>query len=132
MIGAVPMHIRDYFGSLEANDAATLIVILSRRYGEGYNGFWLSHVDQFPAISILVKDEMAYLHYFPEDRHPGFHSYSDPPIWDRETIEFRLDNLSQKQQVDGEAVVPFAVALTVAKEFLASSVRPKSVNWREL
>ena len=49
--------------------------VLKKRDDAGMNCFWLSHgTEKFPAINIMVNGDLAYVHYFPEERHPGYAS----------------------------------------------------------
>jgi len=53
---------------------------LSKRDDAGMNSFWLSHgTEEFPAINIMVNGDLAYVHYFPADRHPGYASVGNLP-----------------------------------------------------
>jgi hypothetical protein len=128
------MRVQDFTQILEANNKTELEAALTKRYQNGVNGFWLSRdANKYPVLSILVKGDLASVHYFPKERHPGF-----TPVGKIEglkpggTTTFFLDTISQKQEVLNDAIVPFTAALTAAKEFLFSKELPQSIEWLEL
>ena len=126
------MIIEDFSGSFEVEDVVEVERILTRRYAGCYNGFWLFHESKFPSLSILVKDEVAYAHYFPKERHAGFRSKGHEPNLNGDTTEFRLDNTNQKEEIENSAVISFADELSVAKDFFYSSEIPRVIEWIEL
>ena len=87
-------------------------------------------------MSILVKSNLSYLHYFPGQGHPGFHSVGDiigPEEGKDGMTIFRMHGILQEQEIMNEAVVSFADALIAAEEFFADSTKlPQAVTWEEL
>lgn len=59
------MKIEHFGGWEDVTDEASLDRVLAKRY-------WLSAAIGYPTLSILVRDGMAALHYFPQEDHPGF------------------------------------------------------------
>lgn len=48
------------------------------KYRQGSCGaFDFTHAGPFPWLSILINGTTAYIHYFPSDGHPGFHSVAN-------------------------------------------------------
>jgi hypothetical protein len=69
------MRIWNYNTVWEGTSPAEIGRILSTSHGNRRNAFRLSHGEKkFPAINIMVSGELAYVHYFPKERHPGFAS----------------------------------------------------------
>jgi hypothetical protein len=128
------MKIEDFGGAHDANSASELEKILQKRYGSGANGFWLSHDNErSPAISLLVKGDLACLHYFPDELHPGFLSVGAiEELTPSETTTFFLDTPDQEQELPNSAVIRFSKAVEVAKDFYASKELPRSIRWLEL
>jgi hypothetical protein len=108
--------------------------VLTQRQVEGANEFWLSHGNQrYPAISLLVKDGLAALHFFRKEYDAGLRSAGNlADLESGATTTFCLTIAGDEVEVLNDAVMPFAVALTVAREFLASNELPQSVEWLEL
>src|SRR5215469_17125394 len=102
---------------------------LSKRDDAGMNSFWLSHgTEEFPAINIMVNGDLAYVHYFPDDDHPGYGSAGAVPNLSRggKTNSF-MHSSDQPNPIRNDAVVPFSKALKVAQEFAVSKSLPKCI-----
>lgn len=73
------MIVEDYDSEHVVRTAELEAVLRKRREG-GINSFWLSHgVDEHPKLAILVKNDIANVHYFPKERHAGFQSVAKDP-----------------------------------------------------
>jgi hypothetical protein len=108
--------------------------ILLKRYTKGVNAFWLYHESRKkPLLLILVKNQLANLHYFPDEEHPGFASVGDMPSLPTDGFTmFFMRNLKEEEYISNDLIVPFSDALAAAKEFLASTELPRSIEWFEL
>ncbi len=75
------MKIEDYDSVCEAANPQEIEAALSKRHDNGMNSFWLTDGKRdFPYINILAKGDLAYVHYFPEERHPVFASSAEGPL----------------------------------------------------
>jgi hypothetical protein len=128
------MRIEDYNAVWDVTIPADIEAALRKRHGAGRNAFWLSHGSKkSPAISIMVKGDLAYVHYFPKDRHPGFASLGMlPGLTSGGDTSFFPDDTDETFEILNYAVVRFADALKVAQEFAISPALPKSIQWSEL
>jgi immunity protein Imm1 of predicted polymorphic toxin system len=130
------MKMQDISGAIfDVSTEADVERILLKRYGEGVNAFLLFHEPQTNLwLSILVKDQLAILHYFPdEEDHPGYHSIGDMPSLPAEgRTVFFMRSLKEEEEMPNHAIVPFADALAAAKEFLVDTALPASIEWFEL
>jgi len=126
--------IYDFSGRHEAYTLSALKEILCKRYGPNVNGFWISHDDQQrPVISLLVKEDLATLIYFPSEDHPGFIPVGGiEGLSGTDCTTFRGDTIEQGLEVPNSQVIQFASALNVAEEFFKSKSLPKSIDWTEL
>jgi hypothetical protein len=127
------MKIQDYDSVCDVMKPADIEATLSKRFGAGRNAFWLSHGnEERPAISILVKGGLAYVHYFPNEDHPGLASVAKllgPRAYET-SIFFVRPN--EKVWILNSAVVPFSDALKAAQEFSISRTLPKCIQWNSL
>lgn len=75
------MRIQDYDTTWDVTKPAEIEAVLRTRHGTGRDAFWLTpgRSKGFPAINIMVIGELAYVHYFPKERHPGFASVGTVP-----------------------------------------------------
>jgi hypothetical protein len=128
------MKIHDYDAAWDVTKPADIELALNRRHGTGRNAFWLSHGSkQFPAINIMVNGELAYVHYFPKEQHPGFASVGTVPgLRPGEETGFFLNSSIEPLEIMNEAVVRFSDALRAAQEFAISVAMPNCIQWSEL
>jgi hypothetical protein len=127
------MRIEDFDSEHDVTRPEDITAALSKRDGRGINSFWLSHgAEEFPAINIMVKGELAYVHYFPKHRHPGYASVAKT-LGPRpnETSIFYLYP-TEKVWVLNSELIPFSDALKVAQEFAISTAMPKCIQWNSL
>ena len=128
------MRIEDYDTVWDVTNPADIETALRTRHGAGRNAFWLFHGSKkSPSISIMVSGDLAYVHYFPKDRHPGFASFGMlPGLRPGGDTSFFPDDTNETFEIMNQAVVRFADALRVAQEFSISPELPKSIQWSEL
>ncbi len=128
------MRIEDYDAVWHVTSPADVEAALRKCHGAGRNGFWLSHgSNKSPAINIMVMGDLAYLLYFPEDKHPGFSSMGTVPGLRPEGVtSFFPDDTDETFEILNNSVVRFEDALKVAQEFAVSPTLPKSIQWLEL
>jgi|SRR5215469_2721109 len=128
------MKIEDFDSFDEFKTPLEIETALSKRDDAGMNSFWLSHGDElYPAINIMVNGDLAYLLYFPAERHPGYASVGNLPHLSRGGItNFFHDPGGEPFDILNEAVVPFSEALKVAQAFGLSKEIPKCIPWSSL
>jgi hypothetical protein len=127
------MKIEDYDSVCEVATSQDIEAALSKRHGNGMNTFWLSHgIEEYPYINILAKGDLAYIHYFPRDGHPGFASVAEGPVDKPHDSSVFFLCPTEKLWILNSAVVPFSDALKAAKEFSITAAMPKSIQWFEL
>jgi len=129
------MRVEDLREASEVINDAQLESLLSKRYGNGANAFWLfGSTEKYPAMSILVKGDLATLHYFPRARHPGYRSIGLAAELglDPEGMSVFYANEGEEQEIVNDSIVPFPHALAAAREFLASGRLPEALEWFEL
>ena len=128
------MVVEDFGGTHEIDGDAQIETLFVTRYGQDVNEFWLYHGTQMrPAVAILANGDLACVHYFPHDGHPGFQSVGPAPgsIPAGRTM-FASSTPTEKSSMPNSTVVPFSRALAVAKEFATSTKLPRCIGWFEL
>jgi hypothetical protein len=124
------MWVEEFEGGVDITTPQDLETALTKRYGDGRNSFWLAHeAGKFPAINIMVRGELAYVHYFPVERHAGFASVAKVagPRPNETSIFFLYP--TEKVWVLNSALIPFSEALKVAQEFATSNTMPRCIEW---
>ena len=128
------MKISDFASVYETHSDPEIELVLSKRYGDGVNELWLSNgTDKFPAISILVKGNLASLNYFPKPRDPGYRS-AGPGLGLKPGgfTTFYINTPTEEQDVLNDSIVLFSDALAAAKQFAISTALPTAIDWVEL
>lgn len=129
------MKVHDISGSYQVDSIHELESVLRRRDENCANAFWLSHDDNpYPVLSLLVKGELATLHYMPKEYEAGCRSVGKMMgVKKGESTRFAISKYrGDDVYVLNEALLPFPVALEVAKEFFLSDKLPQSVEWFDL
>jgi Immunity protein Imm1 len=129
------MKIRDMSRTIfDASSKDGVEEILLKRYTKDVNAFWLYHEPRKkPLLLILVKNQLANVHYFPDEEHPGFASVGDMPSLPANGFTlFYMRSPKEEEYISNDLIVPFADALAAAKEFLANTALPPSIEWFEL
>ena len=84
-------------------------------------------------MNILANGELAYVHFFPREGHPGLASVGAlPNLRPGEDMVFFLYNSREPIEVMNESVIAFSDALKAAQEFAISKSLPKCIRWRSL
>lgn len=129
------MNIDDFDGStIISNEADLLDRIKSVRNGK-YGAFMMYDIAKpYPALSIQINDDVAYLHYFPSDDHPGYQPQGMAPKSCDESVYFLQTTGLHSDGFDmpNSTLVSTDMAYTAAVEFFRSSDLPQSIFWSEL
>jgi len=128
------MIIKDFKQTTHANNDSAIEAAMAKRYEVGVNSFWLTNGNsEYPALLVLVNQNSASAHYFPEADHPGFQSEgSQSALEPRGTQAFYLDGQPEPQLIVNEAIIGFDDAIIAAKEFAKTGKRPSALNWIDL
>ncbi len=128
------MEITDFEITQNVESLVELNAALARRFtidGAAVNSFWLTHKARFPALSILVRDDLASLWYSGDEDSPGFISWGSMSILSKEgQTVFYLRR--EPQTIPNQSIVPFIEASWAAEGFLRTKELPAAINWREL
>ena len=122
------MTIEGTCGEKTANTLDELYQILHGHRDGDFREFWLGG-QGFPAMAIHIHGDLAYLHFFPADKHPGFQPIGN--LGPGNDITF-------KQKGQGDFSVPRTFVVTIgqayqaAAEFFTTLQRPGCIQWTEL
>lgn len=112
-----------------------LDAVLAWRDDRGGAQFWLTPDDhKYPALAIRVSGDVADIHYFPEDGHPGFRCLGGEglPRDGLTTLVYQGADPATGEETPNEFIVPFETARSVAAEFFRSRQMSDAVSWFEL
>lgn len=128
------MIIKDYEDSYSATNENDIEEIMAHRYKGNVNAFWLSHgANNFPVMLVLVKENVASLHFFTKDRDPGLSSIGHVNGYESGGISiFYMNNAEEEHEVSNDSIILVNLAICAAKEFQITKSLPKCVEWLEL
>jgi len=94
----------------------------------------LSHEDDYPALSVQLNHDIAYLHYFSKEDHPGYQPRGMTPKGCTGDYHFLQTNNCEADSFDmpDYTLVSAETAYLAAIEFFHAAVLPESVAWTEL
>ena len=101
----------------------------------GGGEFWLaSEAGHLPALAIRLSGQLADVHYFPGDGHPGFRLLGDLdlPIGGTTLFVYEGCDPFSGESVPNEFVTSASRALSIAGDFFETSQKPEPGSWFEL
>ena len=129
------LRIAGYSRTWEVEDVQGLHQALAWRDARGGGIFFLSRENvQYPHLCIRVSGNIADVHFFPEEGHPGYRCLGDEGMPEGESTTFVYEGCDpwDGEETPNRFVVPFETARSIATAFLRSERRPDTVSWFEL
>ena len=128
------MKIHDLYGSFETDDASRLADRLRTIRRGQYGAFHIARDDDMPYISAHFNSDIAYVHYFGIDGHPGFQPTDMTPNGCPDDVHFLNTDGSGGGAFDMPAftLVDAETAIHAILEFATSGDMPQSIQWFEL
>jgi hypothetical protein len=132
------MRIKGHDRQWDAHDEAALERVLRFRDDVGGALFWLApDDDQYPAVAIRVSGELADVHYFPEEGHPGFRALAELSRAEVQggamtTLVYEGCDPATGEETPSEFVLPVSRAIDLAAEFYRTGGRSPAISWLEL
>lgn len=129
------MKIEGHHRRWDAPDEAALQRVLQFRDGVGGALFWLARDgDRYPTLAIRISGDLADVHYFPRDGHPGFRALAEAPLQSGPARIFIYEGCDPAtgEETPVEFVLPVSTAIDLAKEFHRTGARSSAVSWLEL
>ncbi len=124
-----PLFVDSFAGQERVVDLAALHELLETRF-EGANHFWLSGEERFPTLAVAVANEVASVHYFPEEGHPGFISLGDQTLTG--DVVFLTGLPSETIEVGKRYTLSWELARRAVEEFSTHLELPRCLSWYEL
>jgi hypothetical protein len=119
----------------DIQDLGALQQALASRDSLGGALFWLAHADdEYPTLAIRISGDVADVHFFPRDNHPGFRCLGGDglPEGGMTTLVFEGCDPGSGEDTPNEFVVPASTACEIAAEFFRTGRMSTHVSWFEL
>lgn len=128
------MIIRHFGGIESVTSVDELNKILSKRYGNDSNEFWITDDKQDnPCLAILVHKNLANITYFPDDiTSLGFQSVGKiNDLNSNEYSVFYTNTAEEEIEICNDVIITFDEALMAAIEFFYDNKMPCCIEWTE-
>lgn len=129
------MLVGSYHRTWDVHNEQSLELALASRDSRGGGVFWLEHMqDKFPKLAIRVSGDVADVHYFPTEDHPGFRVLGGKglPEGGMTTLIFDGCDPGTGEDTPNEFVLTLETARATAMHFFQTGKRWDGVEWCEL
>lgn len=127
------MKIYDFYGEYNCNSEDELLKILKIRSRNMSNEFELRNEAEYPFVTILVKDNLACVHFFKNENDAGRYAFSMTNEQVKEEyITFNIGSEDAETEISNRMVISVEQSYIVAKAFFNTNEMSNEVEWFEL
>ncbi len=129
------MRVDGYDRSWQVRDVKELQEALAWRDARGGAIFWLSDdEDKYPAFAMRVSGDLADVHFFPKEGHPGFRGIGGEglPADGSTRLVFQGCDPGSGEETPNDFILPFPTASSIATEFFLHKRMSSGITWLEL
>ena len=121
--------------SVTVTSREDLLSALEMRDQRGGAEFWLTaDAGHLPALAIRLSGQLADVHYFPGDGHPGLRRLGavDLPVGGATLFVYEGCDPASGESVPNEFLISATMALSIAADFFETQKIPEAASWLEL
>jgi hypothetical protein len=126
------MVVYSFNGKEECKNINELLNVLKQRSKGNSNDFELRTDQEYPFLTILVKDELACVHFFLNEEDCGHYAYTDNKVLNEDYIIFNIGSENSETKISKDLVISVEQAYIIAKDFYEKLEMSKKVKWFEL
>lgn len=129
------MIVHGYGRAWKVEDDEGLGEVIAWRNSRGGGIFWMAHEgDDYPLLEIRISGDVADVHFFPKEGHPGFRCLGGwgLPVDGSTKLVYQGCDPGDGEEIPNRFIIPLATARRVAREFLARKRMSDAVSWFEL
>ena len=112
------MIVYEFNGKKECNNLIELQEVLKHRSKGNSNEFELRTELEYPFLTILIKEELACVHYFKDENDCGHYAYTDNNGLEEEYVIFNIGSENEETEISKDLVIPVEQAYIAAIDFL--------------
>jgi hypothetical protein len=130
-----PVIVGGYQRTWDVQNVTAMEEARASRDSRGGAVFWLADDGaEYPTLAVRISGNVADVHYFPHDGHPGFRCVGGEGLPKRGMTTLVYDGCDPGSGEDtpNEFVVSVSTACEVAKEFFRTKQMSDAVFWFEL
>jgi len=87
---------------------------------------------EYPFLTILIKEELACVHYFKDENDCGHYAYTHNNGLEEEYVIFNIGSENAESEISKELVIPVEQAYIAAIDFFETCEMSKRMKWFEL
>lgn len=127
------MKIYDFYGVYDCKNEEDLLKFLSIRSKNLSNEYELRNNLDFPYMTIMVKEDLACVHFFKDENDCGSFAYISENKFDIDGFTtFNIGSEDAETIVSNKMVIPIEKAYIIAKDFFQTNRKSEKINWFEL
>lgn len=126
------MIVYEFNGKKECNNLIELQEVLKHRSKGNSNEFELRTELEYPFLTILIKEELACVHYFKDENDCGHYAYTDNNGLEEEYVVFNIGSENAETEISKDLVIPVERAYIAAIDFFKTCEMSKKMKWFDL
>ena len=126
------MIVYEFNGKKECNNLIELQEVLKHRSKGNSNEFELRTELEYPFLTILIKEELACVHYFKDENDCGHYAYTHNNGLEEEYVIFNIGSENAESEISKELVITVATAYIAAIDVFETCEMSKRMKWFEL
>ena len=126
------MIVDSFNGKEECKNKSELLNALKQRSNCNSNDFELRTEQEYPYLSVLVKGDLACVHFFENEEDCGHYAYTKDNDLNEDYIVFNMGSPDFETEISGDLVIPVEQAYIIAEDFFEKQEMSNKVNWFEL
>lgn len=126
------MVVYEFNGKIECNNLMELQEVLRHRSKKNSNEFELRTESGYPSLTILIKEELACVHYFKDENDCGHYAYTENNGVKEEYIIFNIGSENSETEISKDLVISVEQAYVAAIDFFNTCEMSKKMKWFEL
>ena len=125
------MIVYSFNGKKECKNKSELLDALKQRSEGNSNDFELRTEQEYPFLSILVKGDLACVHFFENESDCGHYAYTNDNELKEDFIVFNMGSEEFETEISKDLVIPVEQAYIIAEDFYEKKEMSNKVNWFE-
>lgn len=126
------MLVEHFVGKNQCDTLEELERILQIRNPKNENEFILGGEQQYPYVTVTVKEDLATIHYMKDEGYAYIAVGGNSKVGSEGATAFHSCSETEEMTMDNAYVLDMDDAIRAAKEFFVTMKLPEGMKWEEL
>lgn len=126
------MIVYEFNGKEECKNLSELLNVLKYRSKGNSNEFELRTELEYPFLTMLVKDDLACVHYFKDEDDCGHYACTDDNGIKEDYVVFNMGSENSETEISKDLVISVEQAYVAAIDFYETHEMTNKMKWFEL